>query len=139
VELRLPLGLGIEVGALYKRFHQTGQTGLNGQTAVNQNGTSWEFPVLGKFRFPGILVRPYIEAGYSYNRLTDVVKPFETAVNNPKDLLTSVGRPGFVAGTGLEIGSGKLRLQPGLRWTRYNKSSIIPSVNSIDFLVGLMF
>ena len=139
LEVRLPFGLGIEMGAMYKRFKQTGQTGPRDLTVINQTGQSWEFPVLGKVRLPAIGVRPYLEGGFSYNRLSDVVKPFQTAISNPKDLVTAVGRPGFVMGGGIEIGSGKLRLAPGLRWTRYNTSTFIPSVNSIDFLVGLMF
>ena len=139
LEVRLPFGLGIEVGAMYKRFKQTGQTGPRDLTVIDQTGQSWEFPVLGKVRLPGVGVRPYVEGGFSYNRLSDVVKPFQTAISNPKDLVAAVGRPGFVMGGGIEIGSGKLRLAPGLRWTRYNTSTIIPSVNSIDFLVGLMF
>ena len=139
LEVRLPFGLGIEVGAMYKRFKQTGQTGPRDLTVIDQTGQSWEFPVLGKVRLPGVGVRPYVEGGFSYNRLSDVVKPFQTAISNPKDLVVAVGRPGFVVGGGIEIGSGKLRLAPGLRWTRYNTSTIIPSVNSIDFLVGLMF
>jgi hypothetical protein len=139
IDLRLPFGLGLETGALYKRFRQTGTTGSNNQVAINEGGASWEFPILAKFRLPGILVRPYVEGGFSYNRLTDIAKPFQTAVNNPSDLLASVTRPGFVMGTGMEIGSGKLRLVPGLRWTRYEERSFIPSANSIDFLVGLMF
>ncbi len=139
LEVRFPFGLGIEVGALYKRFNQTGQTGPRDLTVIDQGGKSWEFPVLGKVRLPGVGVRPYVEGGFSYNRLSDIVKPFQTAITNPKDLVQSVGRPGFVMGAGIEIGSHKLRLQPGLRWTRYNTKSFIPSVNSIDFLVGLMF
>ncbi len=139
LELRLPFGLGIETGALYKRFNQTGQTGPRGLTVIDQGAKSWEFPVLGKVRLPGVGARPYFEGGFSYNRLTDIVKPFETAITNPKDLLQAVNRPGFVMGAGIEVGSGKLRLQPGLRWTRYNTNTFIPSVNSIDFLVGLMF
>ncbi|MBY0505477.1 MAG: hypothetical protein K2X03_16305 [Bryobacteraceae bacterium] len=139
MEVRFPFGLGIEVGALYKRFRQTGQTGPRDLTVIDQSGRSWEFPVLAKVRLPGVGIRPYVEGGFSYNRLTDIVKPFQAAIANPRDLVNSIGRPGFVMGGGIEIGSRKLRLQPGLRWTRYNTSSFIPSVNSIDFLVGLMF
>ena len=138
-EVRFPFGLGIEVGALYKRFNQTGQTGPRGLTVFNQDGHSWEYPVLGKLRLPGIGLRPYVEGGFSYNRLTDVVKPFQTAITNPKDLVAAVSRPGFVMGAGLEIGAHKFRVSPGLRWTRFNTRTIIPSANSIDFLVGVMF
>ncbi len=138
-EVRFPFGFGIEVGALYKRFNQTGTTGPRNLTVIDQSGRSWEYPVLGKFRLPGVLVRPYVEGGFSYNRLTDIVKPFQTAITNPRDLVAAVSRPGFVMGGGIEIGSKKLRLQPGLRWSRYNMTTLIPSVNSIDFLVGLMF
>ncbi len=139
LDIRLPFGLGLETGALYKRFRQTGNTGATDQIAVNQTGGSWEFPILGKFRFPGVLARPYVEGGYSYNHLSGIVKPFKTALTNPSDLVASISRPGFVMGVGVEIGPRKLRLVPGLRWTRYNTREFIPSANAIDFLVGLMF
>ena len=141
VDLRLPFGLGLETGALYKRFNQTGMTGAGGQTAINQTGSSWEFPLLAKYRLPGILVRPYLEGGFSYNHLSDIAKPFENAIRpvSEGDMTTSISRPGYVFGAGLEVGTGRFRAVPGLRWTHYQSRDIVPQTNSVDFLVGLMF
>jgi hypothetical protein len=141
VDLRLPFGLGLETGALYKRFNQTGTTGMGGQITINQTGSSWEFPVLAKFRLPGILVRPYLEGGFVYNHLSDIARAFETAIRPTPagEAVTSIGRPGFAAGAGLEVGTNRFRVVPGLRWTHYQSRDIVPQSNSVDFLVGLMF
>jgi hypothetical protein len=64
LEVRLPFGLGVELDALYKRFDQTGGSIHAGSTAA-QTGSSWEFPLLGKYRFGRSFTKPYIEAGAS--------------------------------------------------------------------------
>lgn len=121
-ELRLPFGLGVEVDALYKRFDQTGS---GGQVTT---GSSWEFPILGKYRFSDSLLRPYIEAGITFNRLTDVL-----SLN-----LGSENRKGFAAGAGLELKLPILRLSAGLRYSRLEGKLAIPSTNQADVLFGIM-
>jgi hypothetical protein len=73
LDVRLPLGLALEFGAIYKRFdQQAGQyqviaePGIPYQvqiTTVSKMGKSWEFPIVGQYRFPGAMIRPYLEAG----------------------------------------------------------------------------
>ncbi|MCW5977272.1 MAG: outer membrane beta-barrel protein [Bryobacteraceae bacterium] len=118
-ELRLPFRLGIEVNALYKRF----EVESGGQTAT---GSSWEFPVLGKYRFTSGLVRPYLEAGITFNRLSDVLT------------LETGNRKGFTAGGGLELKVPVLRFSAGLRYSRLEGKLAIPSANQADLLFGIM-
>jgi hypothetical protein len=119
IELRLPFGLGVEFVALYKRFDQ-----VSGPQSIT--GSSWEFPLLGKYRFSGSLLRPYIEAGITFNRLTDVLN------------LGTENRKGFAAGAGLEVKVPFLRLSGGIRYSRLEAKLAIPSTNQADLLFGIM-
>jgi hypothetical protein len=77
VDIGLPLGLGIEVGAMYKRFDQQAsqftvlqppeicfmeECGLNlKSTPLSRAGQSWEFPVAGQYHISlPMLRRPYL-------------------------------------------------------------------------------
>ena len=114
VELLLPAGLGVELNALYRRG--------NGVSTL-------EFPLVGKYRFPGILVRPTISGGFVFQRLTDI-----PGLDN---------RKGIIAGGGVEIKLPKLRIGPELRYTRYNRQitgrGFLTGTNQVDLLVGFSF
>jgi hypothetical protein len=156
LDLRLPYGLGFEFGAMYKRFpQQAGQA----QVALpnpavyspySHTGQSWEFPMVGRYRFSGEGIRPYLEAGISVNHLSDVLGPLgmlllqEPATVTPPGLAEN--RVGAVAGVGLDIKVPHMYLTPGLRYTHYGSTgsngiagSGLPNVNSVDFLVGFTF
>ncbi len=113
-ELLLPAGLGVEINALYRRGNGVG---------------TFEFPLLGKYRFPGILVRPTISGGFVFQRLTDI-----PGLDN---------RKGIVAGGGVEIKLPKVRIGPELRYTRFNErrtsSGFLTGTNQVDILVGVSF
>src|SRR5882762_5701148 len=91
VDVRLPLGLALEFGAIYKRFdQQAGQYQVIAEpgapyqvqiTTVSKTGGSWEFPIVGQYRFPGVRIRPYLEAGLCFNHLTGVFAHFRTLVS----------------------------------------------------------
>lgn len=113
-ELRLPAGLGVELNALYRRG-----AGIN----------SWEFPLMAKYRFPGILIRPTIGGGYMFQRLNDI-----PGLDN---------RKGIVASGGVEFKLPKIRITPELRYTRFNEqrpsSGILTGTHQVDALVGFSF
>ena len=67
VELRLPAGLGIELDALYTKLNFSSAGGTTG-SIVNAatDATSWEFPLLLKYKFGGAnagvaAVRPFVD------------------------------------------------------------------------------
>ena len=124
LDIRLPLGLGIEVDALYKRFSANSGSG-------SQSAASWDFPVLGKYRLPGIIARPYVEAGYTFNKLNSIAA------------FKLESRKGLLLGVGLDVGLSKVHLAPEIRYTRFTQKtsflSLIPNVNQAEFLVGISF
>src|SRR5260370_21441119 len=69
-ELRLPFGLGLEGDILYTRFNFSSQNILGS----GGNSNSFEFPILGKYRFAGFgPARPFVGVGPSFRRLQSVV------------------------------------------------------------------
>ena len=132
MEVRLPLGLGLQVDALYTRHKLTTRSG-------SSTASSWEIPLLAKYRFPGLLVRPFVEGGVSFQRFGDVANLVTT-------LSTDRSRRGFVMGTGIEAHLAKIRLSPEIRWTRWGDakfittpSALLNSSSQFEFLVGLTF
>ena len=132
LDIRLPLGLGIEVDALYKRFSASTVAG-NPSVLGTSSGSagSWDFPILGKYRMPGIVARPYVEAGVTFNKLGDIAA------------FKLENRKGFVMGVGLDVGLAKVHIAPEIRYTRYNQKttllSLIPNANQAELLVGISF
>jgi hypothetical protein len=138
LELHLPFGLSVEADGLYRPLNLTTETQIVPQTTVfrtSQNVTSWEFPILGKFRFPVVpIVRPYVDAGPSF-RVTG-------------SDLSFVSSKGLAAGLGLELKILRLRIAPEVRYTRWgsdtkptvgNVVSVASDTNQGEFLVGISF
>jgi len=123
-ELRLPAGFGVEFDVLYKRFSSNSGTGAS-------NASSLDFPILGKYKMPGIIARPYAEAGFSFNKLSSI------ATFKLQD------RKGLVLGAGIEFSLPKVHIAPELRYTRYNQNvtlqSLLPNANQAEVLVGISF
>jgi opacity protein-like surface antigen len=135
LDIRLPFGFGVEFDALYKRFDQTGDS-INGGT-VAKTGTSWEFPLLGKFRFGHSFAKPYVEAGVSFNHLGGYLLPFRTPISQQPE--GSTARTGLTVGAGVELKFSALRLSPGIRFSHWGSETFVPSTNAADFLIGLTF
>ena len=121
IEVRLPFRLGVEFDALYRPLHLTdfsnaffvvhgqiiGPPGFTSQGTI----TSWEFPLLAKYRLPGRRLRPFLEAGPSFRH-----------VGSSSALLmsnVSLSDRGFSAGGGAEVQIWKLRIGPEVRYTRW--------------------
>jgi hypothetical protein len=155
-ELRLPFGLGIEVDALYRRLNYEGSGTLVDVLTNNRTtGNAWEFPVLGKYRFPSKVVRPYVEAGIAFDTLSGLSQTVTSTLlpnrvttsttSNPPELKNTTTR-GFVMGAGIEIKALVIRLSPSLRYTRWGSSHIEDPLglirsnrNQAEFLLGITF
>ncbi len=142
-ELRLPFGFGVEADALYRPLSFATQApGLASSTRFS----TWEFPILAKYRFKFPIVRPYIDAGPS----------FRTTTNNTQLL----SNHGIAVGGGLDIKALFLHVSPEIRYTRWGSDSSagtasIPAgqnlaqfssqgqarsnVNQVEFLIGISF
>ena len=146
---------------MYKRFDQqstattttgfttVGDEGFPIQTShgVSAAGNSWEFPVAVQYRLSLPAMRPYVEAGVSFNHLSNVFSfenfPFAGPRTLPFTLAptsSSFNRAGVLFGAGVEINLHVIHVTPGLRYTHYNETrSWLPATNAVDFLVGFTF
>ena len=138
LDVRLPFGLGIEFDALYKRFDQTGG-GVRGGT-VAKTGTSWEFPLLGKYRFGSSAAKPYLDAGVSFNRLSGYLTPFRSLPSPLSEQpVGSTTRTGLAVGAGIELKVSIVRISPGIRFSHWGDKLLVPGSNAADFLIGVSF
>ena len=139
VELRLPFGLGVEFDVLYRHFDYTNVvgSGVNALTSTGHAG-DWEFPLVAKYKFKAPIVRPYVEAGVSWDTLSGVTNA--VGITNQNGTVM-----GAVLGGGIDIHALVLHISPELRYTRwtsqhFNVSGVLNSNQSqAEFLVGITF
>jgi outer membrane protein W len=138
-ELHLPWGFGVELDALYRHFDYTNIVGstLGAVGSVNSAG-DWEFPLLLKYRFPAKVVRPYVDAGVAWDKLSGVTN---AATGNTQKTTTMGG----VLGVGLDVHIAIIHILPELRYTRwtvkhFNLANVLNSrQNQAEFMVGITF
>jgi hypothetical protein len=142
IDIVLPKGMGIEVGAMYKRIDQqsASYTVLAPSTTycdgtdcitfthvqshpISTVGRSWEFPLVGQYHVPFLRskqMRPYVESGFSYNHLSNIYGPYRidySVQTEQTPTINSIIRKGVVFGVGAEIKFKMIRATPGLRYT----------------------
>lgn len=134
VDVDLPLGLGVEVDALYRRVGYEGPAGSGTLPRdirpAEFTGGLWDFPVIGKYRFRGVPASPYLGAGWSHRRLNDLLRP-------------TSGSDGFILAAGLRLNAVVIRISPELRYTRWKAPDAVSgfraSPNQAELLVGFSF
>jgi hypothetical protein len=136
IELHLPLGFSVEADGLYHPLNFAIENRLTPSSVFRSvtNISSWEFPIVGKFRFPFPIVKPYVELGPSFRH-----------VGGNRTYFSNTG---LTAGVGVEVKLGHLRVGPEIRYTHWGADSLpgrgigflAPStVNQGEFLIGISF
>ncbi|MBZ5583019.1 MAG: PorT family protein [Acidobacteriia bacterium] len=161
-EWRLKPALGFEADVLYHRMGYVGivntfnrANGDYSNSAIDVKGNSWDFPVMAKYRFG----RPYVAGGgvlryvgpvRGRGELTTGSLVTRSSTTVPLDTtepseLRKRFYPGLTAAGGIEIGAGRLRLLPELRYTRWTANiggpgaSLRFAPNQVEFLLGMLF
>jgi hypothetical protein len=163
-ELSLPFGLAIEVDAIYRRegYLDTAPT-LFSSVPVGfqpyyqyERANSWEVPVLLKYKTSFPVVKPFVEAGYAPRVLSGTLDSFTTTYCNPITNVCQGGQStqtgtnwkpsnGLIIGGGVQVGLGRLRISPEVRFTRWSNAAIEvtqlfsfqSTQNQVDVLVGI--
>jgi hypothetical protein len=136
LQVNLPAGFRIEIDALYRpvayRIATTVVNLYNG--TLNVSASHFNFPVLlqrhiGKYP----LIKPYAEAGFSFDTLTGLQHAAQTIVKT--------NNAGLVLGFGADIKVPFLRLSPEIRYTRQFVSDFlqISQLNQAEVLLGIRF
>ncbi len=141
VQLLLPLGFAVEADALYRSFDFLAPIAALGRSTSQQtSGSQWRFPILLQYRFPTPILKPFIEGGVSFDRLSGLKQAVVAASRNAGELLQTT-HAGAVIGTGLDVKLPFLRITPGFRYTRQGSSDFrdISNLDQFEFLVGIRF
>jgi Outer membrane protein beta-barrel domain len=137
-EFRLPFGFGIEVDALYRNLSYDF---TNQSVTTHSSASSWEFPVLAKYRSAIPLIKPYVVGGLAFDHLANL-----SGIGSE---LQHSSNTGIVLGVGFEIKALVMRISPEIRYTRWTLTGIqaagpsngafMTNKNQADFLVGFTF
>ncbi|HEX6545287.1 MAG TPA: hypothetical protein VF023_03190, partial [Bryobacteraceae bacterium] len=147
VELRLPFALSVEADGLYRPLSYTVPTSasiLSGTNLITVTGgasiapgehtySTWEFPVLAKYRFPFPVARPYIEVGPSFRATSSAI--------------SYLSGHGITVGAGLDVHALLIHVAPEFRYTHWGDDSapaagqtyIQSKQDQVEFLVGFSF
>jgi hypothetical protein len=157
IELSLPLHFAVEFDALYHRHGYRARGDEYTATEIDsERANSWEFPLLLKYKFAAARVQPFVEAGVApraisgkisklfidYDLFTGQPTMYPSSVKT--DYAKSLGR---VAGAGVQLEVGRLRLSPEVRFTNWSNLPINGTLlegppfqsarNQVDFLMGI--
>ena len=107
VEVAMPKNLSVEIEGIYRPLRSSVQIFFPGgrrSMTVADHRSSWEFPVLARYRGRIRGARPFVELGPSVRTLQDIhgAMPY-----------------GLTAGAGMEQRLGRLKVAPRLRFTHW--------------------
>lgn len=133
VEIHLPLNLSVEGDALYHPL----SLALFPDPSLLQSPSikpfnSWEFPILGKYRFPAPFARPYLEAGPTFRTAS---LPYGRYL----------AKAGATAGLGIEALLWRIRIAPEVRFVHWGHDALDAGPfysskrNQAQFLLGLSY
>jgi hypothetical protein len=161
-EARLPFGLGVEVDILYRHFRYSQSSGVSNLTSnitnIDTTAGAWEFPILAKYRFKGKFVRPFVDGGVAWDKLSGLTQTVKSVVatvsritatttttSSPPELANDTTR-GYVLGAGLDLKLLLIHISPEVRLTRWGAKHFIDTTgivnskqNQAEFLLGLTF
>ncbi len=137
-QVNLPLSLRFEVDALYRpySFLATTVPFPNFESAASTGSASeWRFPLLLQYRFHTPIVKPFLEAGVSFDHLADI----SAAAQNFNSINES--NTGFVLGGGADVNIPFIRLSGELRYTHHGSAYFegLSNVNQAEVLFGIHF
>lgn len=157
--LSLPHGFGIEFDALYQRIGYTANLSACCNLSFvsrRERDNAWEFPLLGRYRIPARVFKPFVEVGWaprmthgsSVDNATLLTLPYPTYISSTTRMTTHwPTTQGVVAGGGVEIDAGRLRLAPQVRYTHWNQPTISGAIadgpsyassqNDVDILLEI--
>jgi hypothetical protein len=157
-EARLPFGLGVEVDILYRHFRYSSSSGVSTLTSnltnIDTTSGAWEFPILAKYRFKGKILRPFVDGGVAWDKLSGLTQTAQSVVagishtsttSSPAELANGTTR-GYVLGGGVDLKLLILHITPEVRLTRWGAKHFIDPTgivnsqqNQAEFLLGLTF
>jgi len=138
VQVNLPLNLRLEVDGLFRPYHFTINS-LN--IAEDITAQQYRFPVLLAYRFKAPLVKPFVEAGLSFDHLAGISAAVKSTIASGPGQLLHQSDASFVLGAGIDVKVVLVRVSGELRYTRQSVSNFsdFSNLNQAEVLVGVHF
>lgn len=150
-QVNLPLSLRFEVDALYRPYSFSFPASIlfvNGTTfniadvTATVSAMQWSFPFLLQYRVktPLPLVKPFVEAGVSFDHLADISSAAKNITSGPGTLLRQ-SNASVVLGGGIDVKIPFIRLSGELRYIHQGSAFFqgISNLNQAEVLVGVHF
>ena len=139
LQVNLPASFRIEVDALYRpySFAITGISPVAPTVSANQ----WLFPFLLQYRFKTPLVKPFVEAGVSFDHLSNISAAAQTIpAGQPGSFLHS-SHADVVLGAGVDVKIPFVRLSGELRYSHAGSADFaqLSNLNQAEVLIGVHF
>jgi hypothetical protein len=137
--VNLPAGFRLEVDALYRPYGFTFNAGALGMFPVSAQ--QWRFPVLAQYRLGSRGLRPFVEAGVSFNHLAGISDAAKSVITSGPGVLLHQTDAGLVIGGGVDVKVPFVRLSGELRYTRQTLSDFanVSNLNQAEVLFGVRF
>lgn len=148
-EVGVPLGVFVEVDALFKRTDTTQSSfyspafGMITRLAAN----SWEFPMFLKYRWKRRF-EPFAGVGGTFRRIEGFdgsTEMFASGFNPPYSITRyRIDEPltqgGLTAEAGVRLWRiGRLSITPEFRYTRWTSIRFLPTQSQMEILIGLTY
>ncbi len=135
LQLNLPAGFAVEFDALYRRMSYEALTASPSPVTAG----AWEFPLLLKYRLVKGPVRPFVDAGMAWDKLSGLKQSVVELRNSTV--------AGFVLGGGIELHTPLVKITPELRYTQWGSQHFRDAVSGLlhsnesqaEFLLGISF
>jgi hypothetical protein len=144
-QVNLPLNLRIEVDALYRPYNFSVSAVTSPLLPIsfapdNVSGSEWTFPILAQYRFKTPLVKPFVEAGVSFDHLSNLSAAANDITSGPGALIHQTNA-GVVLGGGVDVKIPFIRLSGELRYTHQGSAYFqgISNLNQAEVLLGVHF
>lgn len=141
LRFRLPVGFRIEADALYRPLSFNFTNIVNSIATTQSVSTSqWQFPVLIQFAANTPVVKPFLEAGLSFDQLTAVSAAVKSITSGPGQLLHT-SNASLILGGGVDVKIPLVTLSGELRFSRATFAEFqgISNLNTAEVLVGVHF
>lgn len=139
LQINLPLSLRFEVDALFRPYSFSGGTASNTSTV---SADQWSFPFLLQYRIktPVPLLRPFVEAGVSFDHLANISAAANNITSGPGALINR-SDASLVLGAGVDLKIPIVRLSGELRYIHQGAANFanISNVNQAEVLFGVHF
>lgn len=141
LQVNLPLSLRFEVDALYRPYSFSPMaTAPLASANYTVSASQWRFPFLLAYRFKFPVVKPFVEAGVSFDHLANISAAASNITSGPGALIRR-SDASVVLGGGVDVKIPLIRLSGELRYSHQGSPNFqaISNLNQAEVLIGVHF